>query len=59
MRLPHWNRHAYVQPRAEGPWADLYDVGAGIGGGEPLAVLIAQCDQDDRWERAASPGAAP
>lgn len=36
MRLPAWNKHAFVVPRPEGPWADLYDAGAGIGGGEPV-----------------------
>jgi hypothetical protein len=52
MRLPAWNEHAFAVPRAEGPWADLYDVGAGIGNGEPVPVLIAKCDEDPRWEAA-------
>lgn len=50
MRLPFWNKHAYAVPRPEGPWADVYDVGAGIGGGDPIPMLVGQCDQDDRWE---------
>ena len=52
MRLPSWNEHAYLHPRPEGPWADLYDVLAGIGGGNPVPVLIAVCDEDNRWEPA-------
>jgi hypothetical protein len=50
MRLPMWNEHAYAVPRPEGPWADLYDVLHGVGGGEPVPVLIAMCDEDPRWE---------
>ncbi len=56
MRLPMWNEHAFAVPRPEGPWADLYDAGAGIGGGEPVPVLIAMCDADSRWEPYRGPG---
>lgn len=49
MRQPHWQL-GYAEPRETGPWADVYDVGAGIGGGQPLAVLIGQCDEHDNWE---------
>jgi hypothetical protein len=45
MRLPGWNEHAYAAPRRSGPWADIYDAGAG-----PVPVLIAECDEDNRWE---------
>jgi hypothetical protein len=50
MRLPGWNDEAYAEPRLDGPWADLYDIGAGIGGGSPVTVLIVDCDMDSRWE---------
>ena len=50
MRLPFWNKHAYAVPRPEGPWADIFDVTAGVGGGDPIPRLIIECDQDDRWE---------
>jgi hypothetical protein len=50
MRLPFWNEFAYAAPRETGPWADVYDVGAGIGGGAPVPVLIGMCDEDNRWE---------
>jgi hypothetical protein len=49
MRLPFW-RVAYAVPRPVGPWCDIYDVKAGIDTGEPMAVMIANCDSDDRWE---------
>ncbi len=52
MRLPFWNEHAYAEPNETGPWAKVYDVGAGIGGGEPMSVLIGTCDDDNRWEPA-------
>lgn len=51
MRLPSWNQHAYAEPRPAGPWADVYDVMAGIGGGDPVPVLIGECDRDSRWEQ--------
>jgi hypothetical protein len=50
MRLPMWNSYAYAEPNPTGPWAKLYDVGAGIGDGEPMSVLIGMCNQDDRWQ---------
>jgi len=48
MRLPAWHA-AYLVPNETGPWAKLYDVNYGIGGGQPLDVLLIECDQDDRW----------
>ncbi|MDP9222686.1 MAG: hypothetical protein M3P18_02315 [Actinomycetota bacterium] len=50
MRLPFWNPHAYAVPRPVGPWADTYDMLAGIGSGDPVAVLIIECDLHDNWE---------
>ena len=55
MRLPKWNQHAYVEIPDEGPWAKLFDVLAGIGGGEPIPVLIAECDLETGWEPASPP----
>jgi hypothetical protein len=52
MRLPMWGRHAYAQPHLTGPWADIYDVLHGVGGGKPVVMLITECDADDRWEPA-------
>jgi hypothetical protein len=52
MRLLGWNEHAFAVPRPEGPWADIYDVLHGVGGGEPVPVLIMTCDEDSRWEQA-------
>jgi hypothetical protein len=59
MRLPMWNEHAFAVPRPEGPWADIYDVGAGIGSGDPVPVLIAVCDEDTRWKPAEPEGGSP
>lgn len=55
LRLPFWNEHAYIEPDVLpagqiGPWCSVYDVGAGVGGGEPLRILTLVVDQDDRWE---------
>lgn len=55
MRLPFWNPHAYAEPRPAGPWADIYDVTAGIGEGSPVPVLIGECDKDNRWEPVSGP----
>jgi len=55
MRLPFWNQHAYAEPNLIGPWAKIYDVTAGIGGGEPISMLIGECDLDTRWEPIAAP----
>lgn len=49
MRLPNW-RVAYAVPRSEGPWADVFDVEAGIGSGDPIPVLIGQCNGYHTWE---------
>lgn len=40
VRLPFWNRFAYLQIREGAVWCDLYDVLAGIGGGEPVPLLV-------------------
>jgi hypothetical protein len=52
MRLPFWNALAYAVPRPDGPWADIYDVLNGVGGGDPAAVLIGECDKHNDWEPA-------
>lgn len=52
MRLPNWNEHAYLEVSEDGPWAKLFDVLAGIGGGEPIPMLIADCDRHKNWEPA-------
>lgn len=49
MRLPIW-RTAYAIPNEIGPWAKIYDVLAGIGEGEPIDMLIGQCDLHTDWE---------
>lgn len=50
VRLPRWNEHAYLDISGDGAWATLYDVLAGIGGGEPIPVSMADCAQHDTWE---------
>lgn len=50
MRLPGWNEHAYAVPRPTGPWADVYDVMEGVGGGTPTCRLIGECDCYTTWE---------
>jgi hypothetical protein len=50
MRLPRWNEHAYLEVPDAGPWARLFDVGAGIGGGQPIPMLLVDCDRHHDWE---------
>jgi hypothetical protein len=50
MRLPNWNEHAYLKVWAEGPWCELYDVLAGIGGGQPIPILLIDADKHNNWE---------
>lgn len=52
MRLPQWNPHAYLDVPSDGPWAQLFDVSAGIGGGRPIPMLLMDCDRHDDWEAA-------
>ena len=49
MRLPMWAT-AYAEQWGNGPWMHIYDICNGIYIGDPVAVLIIECDQDDRWE---------
>jgi hypothetical protein len=49
MRLPNW-AVGYAVPRPAGPLADVFDVLAGIGGGEPIPILIVECDRHTNWE---------
>jgi hypothetical protein len=49
MRLPNWNEHAYLYVPSDGPWAKLYDVLAGIGGGQPIPILLIDADRHDNW----------
>ena len=49
MRLPFWNDFAYIEPRAEGPWADIHDVDGSV-----TPFLIAECDRDNRWVEASA-----
>lgn len=58
MRLPRWNEHAYLQIRDGAVWADVYDVLTGIGGGDPIPMLVADCARHTDWE-ALSDSAAP
>lgn len=48
-RLPFWNEHAYAvfPARADGPWVEVFDVLHGVGNGDPVKVLITDCDRDD------------
>jgi hypothetical protein len=49
MRLPRWNKHAYLEVPAIGRWAELFDVNAGLVSGLPMPMLIADCDRHDNW----------
>lgn len=49
IRLPRWNEHAYLTIREDGVWADLFDVLAGIGGGDPVPMLVAECAEHTDW----------
>lgn len=52
VRLPAWNERAFLEVSADSIWAELFDVGTGVGSGVPLQVLVAVCAQHADWEAA-------